>query len=279
MRRNSRTESCHICGKVLRLTFEHLPPRSAFNTGRVEVFGIQNWLARDEDGRMRGGICQQRGAGAYTLCSECNSRTGRWYVPELSAWVRLGIGVLSQLPPPEEGNRDPDPKMARVLFKGVYPLRFLKQIITMFLSANSPDFGRAHHELVSFVLDREKAGLPERYASYLALFRGPMDRCTGLTGCWNEVTHQMEFLTEIAYVPFAYVMSIDTPRDVLPVGNISNFAMWGYGQQCDIELDMVVGFGHTPFPADYRSNAAIEADRTREDASDLSNVDSDERAL
>jgi hypothetical protein len=173
--------------------------------------------------------------------------------------------LLSQLPPPEEGDYDPKPKMARVLFKGVYPLRLLKQIITMFLSVNSSEFGHTHPELVSFVLDKEKTGLLQRYACYLALFRGPMARCIGLAGSMNVATSEMDFLTEIAYPPFAYVMSVDTPRDVLPIGNISNFMTYGYNQQDDIKLHMVVGFGHTPFPADYRSSAAIKVDRVRGD--------------
>jgi len=34
----------------------------------------------------------------------------------------------------------------------------------------------------------------------------------------------------------------------------------------DIELDMLVGFGHTPLPVDYRTKAMIERDRRANEA-------------
>lgn len=261
MARRCKKGNCRICGELLPSTFEHVPPKAAFNNQPVVVFGIQNWLLRDQDGAMPGGAYQQRGSGGPTLCIGCNSLTGTWYCPELSAWAQTGRHILSQLPPSGEWDLDPEPKMARVLFKSVYPLRFLKQIITMLFSANDAEFGQLHQELVSFVLNKEEISLPGRYGFYLALFWGPMARKVGLGWRINARTGEMDFLTEVAHPPFAYVMSVDAKRDVLPLGKISNFAAFRYDQKCDIELDMIVGFGHTPYPADYRSKAAIEADR------------------
>jgi hypothetical protein len=35
----------------------------------------------------------------------------------------------------------------------------------------------------------------------------------------------------------------------------------GYHQRGDIEMDLLIGFGHTAIPPDYRTRAMIERDR------------------
>jgi hypothetical protein len=35
----------------------------------------------------------------------------------------------------------------------------------------------------------------------------------------------------------------------------------GYDQRADLELDLLIAFGHTPYPADYRSTEMIERER------------------
>ena len=36
------------------------------------------------------------------------------------------------------------------------------------------------------------------------------------------------------------------------------------GEVCIVDLDLLNGFGHTPFPADFRTLAAVERERGRE---------------
>lgn len=225
---------------------------------RARLYGLDEWLARGEDGSMRGGRVQQRGIGAYTLCSSCNNRTGNWYVPELVRWAQWGVKALRELPPAEQEDRDQKQKMAVVRFHGVHPLRLLKQIVTMLLAVNGR--GRIHDELAPFVLDKYRVGLPDRYEFYLSLVRGRIARAVGLAAPCRLGSGEVDLLTEVAYTPFSYLMTVDTPRAVLPIGKITQFARFGYDDLCDVELPMVVGFAHTPFPADYRSMAAIEAE-------------------
>src|SRR5262245_23369761 len=68
--------ACRICGEVTRLSFEHVPPKGTGNTGRVEMLGIEAWLAREDRGAKVRGTISQRGSGAYSLCRDCNSRAG-----------------------------------------------------------------------------------------------------------------------------------------------------------------------------------------------------------
>ena len=128
------TEQCRICGQRLLLTFEHTPPEAAFNDRRATLYGVADWLRRSEDGQTRGGRVQQRGVGARTLCGRCNNTTGGWYAPELIRWIHAGVRAQRDLPPSKQENADPRPKMVRLRFPGVYPLRFVKQTVAMLLA-------------------------------------------------------------------------------------------------------------------------------------------------
>lgn len=251
---------CRLCGESLPLTFEHTPPEAAFNDQRARLYGLEEWLARGEDGSIRGGRVQQRGMGAHTLCASCNSRTGSWYAPELIRWAQWGVKALRELPPAEQEDRDPKKKMAVVRFSKVHPLRFIKQAVAMLLAINGR--GRMHEDLAPFVLDKDRTRMPDRYELYLSLVRGRIARTVGLAARARLASGEVDFLTEVAYAPFAYLMTVDTPRPVLPIGKITRFATCRYDDVCDVEIPMVVGFAHTPFPADYRSRAAIDAEAT-----------------
>jgi hypothetical protein len=173
---------CSICGESFeKLSFEHIPPRSAGNAERVETFGLEHWLDRGERGKMSGGTFQQRGAGRFSLCRDCNNKTGRWYVPEYAAWASRGIRLLQEVKPLSDANADPARKAARIGFIDVFPLRFMKQCITMIMASNGPRFGDAQPALSEFVLNQRSQLLPDQYHLYLALYRGPVARSSGLS--------------------------------------------------------------------------------------------------
>jgi hypothetical protein len=57
-------------------------------------------------------------------------------------------------------------------------------------------------------------------------------------------------------------MTIDSRDDkAIETSNITSAVDVGYNQVADLEMDLLVGFGHTPYPADYRTRAMIERDR------------------
>ena len=58
-------------------------------------------------------------------------------------------------------------------------------------------------------------------------------------------------------------MTIDSEPDAIETVDITGCVDVGYYQRADIELDLLIGFGHTPYPADYRTSATIERDRER----------------
>lgn len=253
-------KSCHICGKPRPLTFEHLPPRKAFNSSPIRKITGDDWIKQGGGIDLVGGALQQRGAGGKTLCNQCNNDTGSWYVPELIQWCQAGMGMLSKLSSDEEADLDPNPRIAHVIFKDVYPLRFLKQFVAMILSTAGPSFREINSELSNFTLYKHRTGISNRYAFCLALYRGPGARFIDLAGKLDTKTGEKEVLSEIAYPPFSYVLRLVDKQRLSLLGDISPFANYDYDQKDDIELKLLVGFGHTFFPADYRSKVAIEED-------------------
>jgi hypothetical protein len=255
-------ERCRICGNPFEeLTFEHLPPSSAFNNHRTTLYGLQNWLDRSSTGEVSGGRYEQRGAGSKTLCGDCNSRTGLWYVPEYTRWAHAGVEVLSNGPPLRDLDDDTSPVMVTLRLKQVFPLRFLKQAIAMLLSVNRVDFGDENPDLRQFVLDRHTCNIPERYQTYLALYLGPKARYVGLSKTVHVENGATHFVTELAFCPFSLTLSLDERVPFLSDGNIAHFKRCSNDTPVDFDLKVLVGFGHTPLPGDFRSMAAITRDR------------------
>src|SRR5437899_2089757 len=80
---------CYLCGVHGRLSFEHVPPESAFNhlsvlRAKVDEYweGRTNPIPED---RLKHGF------GDYTLCERCNNNTGSWYGAHFVDWCRLGM--------------------------------------------------------------------------------------------------------------------------------------------------------------------------------------------
>ena len=70
--------TCRLCSSWGQLSFEHVPPQSAFNDEPVLAIVDGDMFSIGPDEEVSGRI-QQRGAGGHTLCIKCNPKLGRWY--------------------------------------------------------------------------------------------------------------------------------------------------------------------------------------------------------
>jgi hypothetical protein len=166
--------------------------------------------------------------------------------------------ILAQLP--ADDDVAVEPMMARIKLAGVRPLRVAKQIVAMMLAINGEEFGQINPALSEFVLDPDARGLPPEFELYLVLYRGQLARQSGVSGRLDVGTGATHLLTELARPPFAYVMSIDEPSPAIPLGRITHLADFDQATEATLDLELVVGFGHTPYPADYRTRAAVNRD-------------------
>jgi hypothetical protein len=252
--------TCHVCLRERPLSFEHVPPHAAFNFDKIEVRGLRHWLERDDDGIRLRHVIQQGGFGFNRLCEDCNSRSGSWYAAELTGWVHAAVAAIHALPPLAEMDAQLDDHGVMFHIEGVRPLAMIKQVITMLLAVNDVEFAVRHPDLRAFVLDRDRTGLHD-VQIYLALYLGPVVRFVGISGKANLETSEAFILSEVAYPPFSYVASFEEPPPLLNAGNVTGFAEVPYTTRATAEIELIVGFGHTPLPADFRTAAQVERDR------------------
>jgi hypothetical protein len=247
---------CHICGIKTELTYEHIPPRSAFNNRPLLRAKFDEILKADDLDSIRGEI-SQHGAGAYTLCAQCNNLTGSWYGPAFIDWAFQGL-ILGE-------SAGMTPSLYRLFH--IFPLRIIKQIICMFFSANGPGFQKVHPELVRLVLNREAKYLEKDISVYAYFNRSSRSRQTGIVGVTDFSSGSVKLVSEIAYPPLGYIMTINSPPPDERLVDISFFSQYGYDDWKDIALRFSVLPVYSPFPGDYRDRETVikHANKNRAD--------------
>jgi hypothetical protein len=239
---------CCICGKEGKLSFEHVPPRSAFNDHPVFEANIKE-LIGNWDGELKSikGKVHQLGAGDYTLCEKCNNDTGAWYGNAFADWAYQAFRVL---------NFARGESSLYYNFR-VFPLRVIKQIVCMFFSSNGPGFQASHPDLVRFVLDPRARFLKPSVHIYTYYNLAPVSRKSGVASLFNVEKRQGYTFSEISYLPLGYLMTLDSNvPDKRPI-DISFFGDYQYNDWNEFSFRLPILPVYTYFPADYRNREQV----------------------
>lgn len=245
---------CHLCGMHKRLSFEHVPPRAAFNQSPILRSGFEQVAMSEDLDDLKGNI-QQRGSGAHTLCEKCNNDTGAWYAAPYVKWAEQAMRLLLAA----RGQ----PSLVYPFH--LYPLRVLKQVVCMFFSVNNAQFQTAHPELVRFVLNRESREFPPNvrvYAFYTFSNRMRSNAASASIQGFGGDNSTLHVFSELAFPPFGFVMTLaDTPPPQPHFADISGFAKFGYRDwRTGISMKMPVMSIYTGFPGDYRTRSQTLSD-------------------
>jgi len=265
------TGKCRICGETKKLTKEHVPPKSAFNKGKGSyhpLFDESNMCMSLEEVQKTKGQFYQGGFGAYTLCAKCNNFTGAKYAPE---YQRMAIGGIVTLLKNNFKSND----IFHVKIKKCYPLRFFKQIISMFCSIN--DGIATTNNLTGFLLNEKCNYFDEnRIGIFMYVLKSQIARALpimikGTATLDSNFTNPFEnfiVLSEFGHYPFGFVLVFkekhNKPEDFLELGaDITWFAKCNYDTTCELEIITKVREYHLQYPADYRSKTAVEESARR----------------
>lgn len=242
----ARFGTCHLCGSYKKLSFEHVPPESAFNDQRILVTRFEQLLAANDLDNLRGTV-QQRGAGGYTLCDDCNSKTGSWYAPAFASWAHEAMRfIVAARTPPS-------------LFYpfNLYPLRVLKQVLCMFFSINGPRFHSVNHDLVRFILNKESKELPDRVRVDAFYTLSNRTRSAGMTGVLRGLgtaSSQVRVFSEVTFPPFGFVLTMNSIPPRPDFCDISGFSKFDYRDwRTGVTIRMPLLPIYTGFPGDYRT--------------------------
>jgi hypothetical protein len=238
--------NCHICGEYGKLSFEHIPPRAAFNERRVIAVNFEQALELGPDGIPKGPI-QQSGMGSYTLCERCNNNTGSWYGSKFVDWCYQGMNILIR------ANGHP----TLIYLQHLFPLAILKQIVAMMFSVNSNEFRIPNQELVRFVLNKESRYLPPKYRFFVYYNISGKFRSMGVSGILNTKTGKSSTVCEISYPPFGYMMTFASDPPDNRLFEITHFSRYTYNEFHTQEMKMPVLPTYLPYPGDYRTKEQI----------------------
>jgi len=237
---------CHICGYRKKLSFEHVPPRSAFNDRSVVFHKIEEIMTKLPDEFGRGKILQ-KGSGSYTLCEKCNNDTGAWYGNAFASFAHQGMEILRLT--------EKTPTLFYNFF--IYPLRTLKQIMCLFFSTNGPDFQSKHPELVKFVLNKEERYLESDVKIYLFYNLSKVVRKTGIVGVMS-LEGDDKLFSEITFPPYGYVMNFNKKPPDERLLDITSFKDYEYNSWTSLHLKIPVFSIYTQFPGDYRCEEEVK---------------------
>lgn len=248
MSRKTVKGRCHICGMETDLTYEHIPPRKAFNDTGVLIKEINTLEKFPASWELTGGKTKQNGVGEYTLCGYCNNNTGTWYGGHFVEYCKKGMSIL------KASNNNP----SLFILAEINPLSIIKQIISFFLSINDLAFRDSNEELVRFVLNKSKMYLNSRYRIFTYFNIEGLIRRTPITVKGNISGKKPIIMTEFSFPPFGYLLCIDSEPDDRRLIEISHFSRYIYGTKLTASMDYNVLPTHLYFPGDYRSRYEIE---------------------
>lgn len=252
---NSHFGKCALCRQECELSFEHIPPRSAFNYKPVKsvtgdkILNDPDRMPWDTDGLEYSN--QQRGMGKFSLCDSCNKNTGRWYGTAYKRMAQAGHLLLSDHISPDEN---------LVIVKDIYPLRFIKQVISMFCSVNSIEDDRLP-ELRQFVLNQQETGLDKsKYKLCMYFTKSRYRKYAPLSIIINDINGApiCTVVSEITAYPLGFTLFFN-PTDALVFDgvDITGFADFGYDEKADIGLPICILEMNDLLPTFYRTQEEI----------------------
>ena len=251
---------CALCGKECDLTFEHIPPRAAFNADRIrpvsgnvllseKVLEDANRMPWDISGLQY--INQQKGMGLFSLCPECNNNTGAWYGDAYVEFAKMTHFAMGKLP--VEASE-------KVGFRNMYPQKIVKQILSMFCSVNGYE-ASALEGIRKFVMDRDAIGLDKRKFKLCMYFTdSALKKYAGFTGSIRGLFDKQEFMvvSEITAYPFGFLLYLN-PTDEWDYkgADITHWADVEYDKAMTLVLPWTINEMNDIFPEYYRSKEEI----------------------
>lgn len=254
MAKKQQFRECKLCGQTKKLTFEHVPPESAFNSQSIKKISFDESIKvmTGHEGRMPWdfeglkGKIDQKGMGDYYLCEECNNNTGSWYISEYAKFAH----TLNEMIHVE--NFTPRKRYSFEL-QDVHPLRIFKAAMVMFCDINNGCFG--DERIRKFLLNKESTDFPgDKYQIYMCLISPGMQRIQNLA-----VMHLsgigLVTISEISYYPLGFSLYIDKPEGYTPPGLLINdFATRLYNEKGNIIFQGVPYLEvNSLIPDDFRS--------------------------
>lgn len=231
---------CALCGEFKQLSFEHVPPKSAFNDKPILVQGSEQLT--DQTSKLFGKKSKSnKGFGGYTLCNSCNNNTGAWYAKDFADFAHQGMKIIQEI------------KNHNYVIEGNYiikPLNVIKQIFTMFMSADKSGHLQSIPHLVEFIMDKEKIGMPDGYKIFLYSSLSPVKRKIGYSIVYAGELGIQKW-SEINFQPFGYLLAEDSLAAHKDMCDISEFGKFSYDELVSVKITSRYLIVSSPWIGEY----------------------------
>lgn len=275
MKTNSNYEICRLCGKYKKLSFEHVPPHSAFNSNPVKIYKGDQIFTNSREHVMPWELQDlryknyQNGKGGYYLCSECNNNTGSWYGQEYSRVINsIGIELIAAI---KEGKNSKPTSIQFETEEKIYPSRIFKQIMTMFCDINE----ELHKDinLQRYLLDPDFYDFDnEKYKVYMYLSYEGMERLMPFFWVFRKAMKPIR-ISEIVSFPVGLSLYLDLHDDEnIPGTNINCFSEIGFNEVRHVQMSLPLLDNYTGIPLDFRTKEQVKEDVAKQTANNKESI-------
>ena len=119
--KRNRIDICNICRETKPLSWDHVPPKGGIKLTSIEMEGIFELVSGQPKGPKK---ISQNGVKYRTICSDCNSKLGTEFDPELNKLNKTLIEFLQ--------SSSVLPKYSMIKVK---PVRLMKAVLAHLLTA------------------------------------------------------------------------------------------------------------------------------------------------
>ncbi|PKM67803.1 MAG: hypothetical protein CVU94_06030 [Firmicutes bacterium HGW-Firmicutes-19] len=248
MNDNSEMGICRTCLDNVKLTDEHVPPRSANNSHPIKLYNGLDLISNKNDKPWDvNGLRydnKQKGRTFKSICAKCNNNFGSWYVPYYAEFVNEIYDRI--IINPQNQN-----VTGEFVIKNMCSLAIFKHVITMFMVINSIKI--FDDTVYDFISSRESTVFPsDKYRVYMYAFRGGMERFLPVSVMRKE--DGILKISEISTIPVGFVLCFNSNRHSSVKGaDITFMSESNYDVKHDIKLNMNIYQSHTIIPLDYRA--------------------------
>ncbi len=252
MSKGTKSGKCKLCLETKELNFEHIPPRSAFNKDTKYYVIDQTEYYQKAKEYTFGNIKpksrkEQGGMGEFSFCFDCNGFLGSNYVRTYKKFAQIAMSIIQ--------SNDKNIKAFQFDISDINLLKFLKQITAIFIASNHHTFTESYPELLEFVRNKNTSELSERFRFYMYLNNEGKNRNGQI-----HFTNLYGTVCEFTFRPFGFVLSIDNPKRIMELSEITNFKHYDKANKLD-KLPIVLNKYPTyyPFPLDYRTEIELNS--------------------
>lgn len=257
MSKNKIIGVCRVCARKTELTYEHIPPKSAFNNYKFFYTTNVHPLLDKKEARTfeeltsfdkRTAKKNQGGIGLHSLCGYCNNLFGTHYVRAYKEWITQSMEFFKLKNESERSKFEVN----------IQPLNVLKQIIAMFFSINAK-FSNLYPELKFYLLNKESNSLPEGirvfvYYNFIGEVRYEPFTVIGKFDVNSEIIQA----SEITFPPMGYVLVLNGQNVDNRLHEITYFSNYRFGEVVIIPQILSILPTYIKYILDYRTKEEIE---------------------